>query len=613
MRTQSFAYGLILLSRVLFYVMACGVLFATPAIAWEQVAGPLGSGALLGCLAIGCATGMAAFWFHARLAHAMHALLSLADKIDQRSFLIGIILCGITLRVAWASAFPAISASDGAVYLKLGQQLAAGDPYFIANSHAFWPPGYPIFLAPWLHLPLPTATIILLSNLTLYVLTSLIVWLLGSRVAGQQAARLATFFLATWPNYLACSVTAEKENLVVFLLPLALLLYTRGADSHRSRFAAGLVIGFAALAQPSTLFFPATLVCYEILQRRPWRAVLAALVTLLLGMALVIAPWSARNTRVFGEFLLITSNGGDNLYRANNPLATGGYTKRGEVELEHLGELERNRTGFRLAKEWISSHPAEFAGLIPAKQKLFLGDDSFGQYVSVRSGGGSNRTYLVMKLAANAFWYVLWACLLALSLRRTGPGSGYSALHTTLVLAYAYFFVLHSVFESSSKYHIAPLSFLAIFGAAQLVQASSTRSTSRTANGMSMLREFAMLTRYAAFGAVGTALHYLVLVSLVQGFGTNSAAAAMAGATAGALCNYQLNRHFNFHSTRPHLEALPRFLLMAAAGIVLNGLVVGLLNSAGWHYMLAQLFATALILLLNYLASKSWIFQATRP
>lgn len=610
MPALSLATGLAVLSRLLFYAMACGVLLATPAIAWEQVSGPLGGIGLLGCLAIGSAAGASAFFLRTYLAHGVHTLLAGSDRFSQRDTLLAIVACGITLRVAWALAFPATTVSDGAVYLKLGQQLAAGEPYFIANSHAFWPPGYPLFLAAWLHLPLPTATIVLLSNLTLYLLTSLLVWRLARRVAGQQAARLASFLLAVWPNYLACAVTAEKENLLVFLLPLVLFLYTHRSTGLLPRFAAGLALGFSALVQPSTMFFPAVLLCYELLQRRPWRAALASLVMLVLGMALVIAPWSARNTRVFGEFLLITSNGGDNLYRANNPLATGGYTKRGEVELDKLGELERNRTGRKLAMEWIGSHPAEFVGLIPAKQKLFLGDDSFGQYVTVRSGGGSDRTYLVAKLAANAFWYVLWACLLALSLRGTGPGD--TALHLTLVLGYAYFFVLHSVFESSSKYHVPPLALLAIFGAAQLVHASKATIPDASST-RSVLREMMMLTRYAVIGAVGTALHYLVLVSLVQGFGTNSAYAAMAGATAGALCNYQLNRRFNFRSTRPHREALPRFLMMAAVGIFLNGLIVGLLSAAGLHYMLAQVFATALILLINYQASKSWIFQPTRP
>lgn len=467
MRTPILAAGLTRLAHALFLVMGCGVLISVPALAWQQASGALGLLQILVCLVFAAATGLAAFACRASLTQAVQALVTRIENIPPRKWLIGVVAAGLALRAAWALAFPAGTSSDGAIYLALAHKLAAGEPYFIAGGHAYWPPGYPIFLAPWLLLPLSNTAIALLSNFLLYALTSMALWRLADRVSGQQAARLATLLLAIWPNYLANSVTAEKENLLIFLLPAVLLLYTHSSSKLWPRLGAGMLLGFAALVQPSLLLFPSVLLCCELLQRRPWRGALASLAVLVLGMALVISPWSARNHKVFGQFLLISSNGGENLYRANNPLATGGYVKHGEVDLDHLGELERSRTGFALAKEWIGGHPREFGGLMLAKQMLFLGDDSFGQYVSIRLGGGNEKLYLVMKLAANAFWFGLWACVLALSFRAGAP----NALHTTLVLGYAYFFVLHSVFESGGKYHLPPLALLAAFSAVQLVKA----------------------------------------------------------------------------------------------------------------------------------------------
>jgi putative flippase GtrA len=114
--------------------------------------------------------------------------------------------------------------------------------------------------------------------------------------------------------------------------------------------------------------------------------------------------------------------------------------------------------------------------------------------------------------------------------------------------------------------------------------------------------------RFALVGIAGTALHYLLLIALVSGLGQPEALGAMVGAAAGALCNYQLNRRYSFNSTRRHREALPRFLAMAAVGTVLNGAIVGLLSNAGWHYLLAQVAATLLILILNFFVSKTWVF-----
>lgn len=118
--------------------------------------------------------------------------------------------------------------------------------------------------------------------------------------------------------------------------------------------------------------------------------------------------------------------------------------------------------------------------------------------------------------------------------------------------------------------------------------------------------------RFAAVGAAGTALHYLVLLLLVEMAGVAPGRAAFAGAVAGACVNYWLNRRFTFQSTRRHRETVPLFVAMAALGAVLNGLIVGQLSAMGMNFLLAQMFATVCILVLNFLMSKKWIFQKNK-
>lgn len=122
-----------------------------------------------------------------------------------------------------------------------------------------------------------------------------------------------------------------------------------------------------------------------------------------------------------------------------------------------------------------------------------------------------------------------------------------------------------------------------------------------------MLRQFLM---FAAVGAVGTAGHYAVLIALVQLAGVPATIATTAGFAVGAVINYWLNYRITFNSSRSHLQALPRFMLIAATGAVLNGLVMWLLVRAGVHYMLAQLVATALVLVWNYLLNRLWTFSS---
>jgi len=113
-------------------------------------------------------------------------------------------------------------------------------------------------------------------------------------------------------------------------------------------------------------------------------------------------------------------------------------------------------------------------------------------------------------------------------------------------------------------------------------------------------------------GAVGTALHYVVLLTLVSGFGVAPPIGAMAGATCGAACNYGLNHRFTFQSDRRHRSALPRFVLMALVGILLNGIIVKTLTMQTINYLVSQVVATLLILALNFLVSKLWIFNQSR-
>lgn len=115
-----------------------------------------------------------------------------------------------------------------------------------------------------------------------------------------------------------------------------------------------------------------------------------------------------------------------------------------------------------------------------------------------------------------------------------------------------------------------------------------------------------------AAGAIGTAGHYATLLALVEGAGVAPTLATGVGAGAGALINYALSRVYAFQSRRPHREALPRFLLIALVGLGLNVVVMAALLRLPVHYLLAQLVATALVFVFNFIANRSWTFQAPR-
>jgi len=115
--------------------------------------------------------------------------------------------------------------------------------------------------------------------------------------------------------------------------------------------------------------------------------------------------------------------------------------------------------------------------------------------------------------------------------------------------------------------------------------------------------------RYAIAGAAGTAVHYLVLIALVQGASVAAVPASTAGAVAGALVNYRLNHRYTFESDRSHGRALPRFALVALAGIAVNAAVVAaMIAFVSPNYLIAQVAATAVVLVGGFLVNRAWTF-----
>lgn len=121
---------------------------------------------------------------------------------------------------------------------------------------------------------------------------------------------------------------------------------------------------------------------------------------------------------------------------------------------------------------------------------------------------------------------------------------------------------------------------------------------------------------YAGAGAVGTAVHYsvlLVLTELASASGTASPASAVyassAGAVLGAATNYLLNHRFVFASVHRHRRAAPRFLAVAVLGVLVNAAVVGVLTSVRVPVLPAQLVATAAVLAGGYLCNRHWTFS----
>jgi putative flippase GtrA len=120
----------------------------------------------------------------------------------------------------------------------------------------------------------------------------------------------------------------------------------------------------------------------------------------------------------------------------------------------------------------------------------------------------------------------------------------------------------------------------------------------------------AVFMRYAAAGAVGTLVHYAVLLWLVEVRHVPPTLGTTFGFATGAGVNYALNHRLTFQSAQKHHIALTKFLTVAALGLLVNASIVTI--GVRWlrvHYFVCQVAATGTVLLLTFLLNRAWTFR----
>lgn len=115
--------------------------------------------------------------------------------------------------------------------------------------------------------------------------------------------------------------------------------------------------------------------------------------------------------------------------------------------------------------------------------------------------------------------------------------------------------------------------------------------------------------QYLAVGAVATLVHYACLVWCVERAHWPAWLASGCGATIGAQVAYLGNRWFTFGTrSRVGLSWL-RFQVLALSGALLGMAIVAVAVRGGLYYLLAQLLATALVVMLTFVLNRAWTFR----
>ena len=297
---------------------------------------------------------------------------------------------GIAARLAFALGYWVDKplTHDEREYLLLARNVAEGRGFVhlqpdgtpAPGEHFGRAPVYPVFLAAVIRVTgaPPAADVPLLRAIRIVqavvggVLVWLVAWLAG-RAAGPEAARAGGWLAAVYPPLVWTPAYVWSETLFSVLALACVAVLTLDRRRRGLYLAAGALAGLAVLTRPAMLFF-LPLAALWLAWKREWRGV----VLLSLACAFVIMPWTIRNAREYGRFVLVASEGGITFWTGNHPSAVGEgdlaanpQLKRENVALRarHAGltpeELEP--IYYREARRFIREHPVAWAQLLARK------------------------------------------------------------------------------------------------------------------------------------------------------------------------------------------------------------------------------------------------------
>lgn len=286
---------------------------------------------------------------------------------------------------------------DPLVYDEWAQRIAAGD--WMGSRIFYQDPLYPYFLGVLYALFGRSLMLVYLLQVAFGVGTCWLTALLGRRMFGVAAGNLAALMAAVFAPSIFYEVQIEKTFLSVFLVAafLVLVLDRRMA----MRVAAGAVLALASLARANLIVFIPLSIALLLFERATQPAERSAPVYdflrlpdqwgmrhaagFLAGCFLVLAPVALRNHHVEGQWVLTTSQAGQNFYIGNNPLnTTGSYIVPPSIrpdpryeEMDFRAEAER-QAGRKLKPSEVSDFWSA------AAWKHIAADPTFAQMMMLR-------------------------------------------------------------------------------------------------------------------------------------------------------------------------------------------------------------------------------------
>ena len=308
----------------------------------------------------------------------------------------------MAIRAAWWLLIQPVPVDDFEVYAWSAAHLLQSLEYRVPSEGllliAYRPPGTAFLVAMAMLLTGSAAWAPLLLNSVCCIGTGWLVWKTIRPKLTEAAALAAVALLVFWPSEVMFASLPQSESPSILGVALLMFLVTRRQGRLMAwAVSTGLITGLICLIRNSNLVLVPVWMLAAIRMPDPvWRRIrVCAVITM--ATFLPILPWTYRNFSQLGVPVLVATNGGENLHRANND-TTGGSWDAASVAQVHIylpDEVKMDRVSSQLAKEWILAHPVGFAKLAVNKLRILLSSDAAGPYWTLVRGAGYTGPWLL--------------------------------------------------------------------------------------------------------------------------------------------------------------------------------------------------------------------------
>ncbi len=298
--------------------------------------------------------------------------MSLEQRPRLRLALIAsIAVIAVGLRVAYASTHADWMRGDAETYDRMARQLLDGGYLgYSDHSHRSWrPPLYPSLLALVYAVTGPSILAAKVVQSCLAAAAVVVIARLGERLHSTWAGLAGALFYATLSTEIRHSTSLYPETLLALFAAMFALSTTHEQTPRRGLYQ-GLLAGLMCLMQPGIALLPVLFGGALVVFRKDPRRKLAT--AMMLGaLGVTLTPWAIRNTLLHDRFVLISTNGGFNLYKGNNPHTDVPPTSAMQPHLNAVGaampggssEVEKDKLWRKAATDWIKANPGAYAKL----------------------------------------------------------------------------------------------------------------------------------------------------------------------------------------------------------------------------------------------------------